>query len=119
HHAGKWLLSLENRFSPDVIHLNGFVHADLPWRAPTVVVGHSCVLSWWKAVKYEKAPAVWDTYKKLGSRGLQRADLIVAPTSAMLRSLEENYRYLQNTRTIANARDPELFRVGQKEDFVL
>jgi len=49
--AGEWLLGLEERVRPDLIHLNSFAHGDLPWRAPTVVVGHSCVLSWWEAVK--------------------------------------------------------------------
>ena len=48
--AGKWLLQLEEQVRPDVVHLNGYVHGALPWRAPTVMAGHSCVLSWWLAV---------------------------------------------------------------------
>src|SRR5690554_2972369 len=27
--AGRWLLELERRFAPDVIHLNGYVHSAL------------------------------------------------------------------------------------------
>ena len=53
--AGDWLLDLSTRVRPDIIHLNGYVHAALPWPAPTIVVGHSCVLSWWEAVKREPA----------------------------------------------------------------
>src|SRR5690242_16489765 len=49
--AGDWLLHLANRLSPDVIHLNGYAHASLPWQSPTLVVGHSCVFSWWQAVR--------------------------------------------------------------------
>ncbi|HLM75082.1 MAG TPA: glycosyltransferase family 4 protein, partial [Polyangiaceae bacterium] len=45
--AGAWLLDLERRLRPDVVHLNGYCHGALPFRAPVVVVGHSCVLSWW------------------------------------------------------------------------
>lgn len=48
--AGTWLEWLEAEFSPDVVHLNGFVHAALPWSAPVVVTGHSDILSWWRAV---------------------------------------------------------------------
>src|SRR4051812_7211684 len=48
--AGEWLLELEQQFQPELIHLNGYAHASLPWRAPVLVVGHSCVLSWWAAV---------------------------------------------------------------------
>src|SRR5579884_2341799 len=36
--AGDWLLELEASFAPDVVHLNGYAHAALPWRAPRVVV---------------------------------------------------------------------------------
>src|SRR5688572_5143650 len=46
-HAGRWLLSLERALQPDVVHLNGYCHAALPWYAPVLVVAHSCVGSWW------------------------------------------------------------------------
>jgi hypothetical protein len=49
--SGEWLLDLEERIQPDVVHLNGYAHGALPWRSPTLIVGHSCVLSWWEAVK--------------------------------------------------------------------
>src|SRR3954468_19013092 len=49
--AGKWLLVLEEQFRPDLIHLNGYAHGALPFAAPSVVVAHSCVCSWWRAVK--------------------------------------------------------------------
>ena len=32
--SGDWLLELEQRFHPDLVHLNGYAHAILPWRAP-------------------------------------------------------------------------------------
>src|SRR5206468_2043376 len=31
--AGDWLLELEREFAPDLIHLNGYTHAALPWSA--------------------------------------------------------------------------------------
>src|SRR3954469_10125574 len=55
--AGEWLLSLG---SPDVVHLNGYAHATLPWKCPKIVVCHSCVLSWWRAVHGVDAPCEWD-----------------------------------------------------------
>src|SRR5690606_3445203 len=48
--AGEWLPELAAAFRPDVIHLNGYVHAALPWQRPVLVTAHSCVLSWWDAV---------------------------------------------------------------------
>src|SRR5258708_7956963 len=32
--AGRWLLALEAWARPDLVHLNGYAHAALPWRAP-------------------------------------------------------------------------------------
>jgi glycogen synthase len=58
--AGEWLLALEARERPDVVHLNAFSHGALPFRAPKLVVGHSCVLSWFEAVRGEVAPPSWD-----------------------------------------------------------
>src|SRR5215210_7977192 len=36
--AGEWLLELEAQTQPDVVHLNGYAHGALPWRAPTLMV---------------------------------------------------------------------------------
>lgn len=117
--AGEWLLRLERRFCPDIVHLNGFVHAGLPWNAPTMVVGHSCVLSWRRAVKNEPAPAYLNQYREKVRRGLQAADLVIAPTAAMLDALEENYGFLPNKRVIPNGREASLFFAGEKEEFIL
>ena len=54
--AGRWLLELEERCRPDLVHLNGYAHGALPWQTPVVVVAHSDVLSWWEAVRREPAP---------------------------------------------------------------
>src|SRR4051794_21856830 len=36
--AGQWLLAVTDDVRADVVHLNGYVHAALPWPVPTVVV---------------------------------------------------------------------------------
>jgi len=123
--AGDWLLGLEARFAPDLVHLNGYVHAALPWSAPRLVVAHSCVLSWWQAVKGEPAPASWDRYRREVGAGLAAADLVVAPTAAMLGALIEQhteqhrqYGPLARTRVIGNGRDAHSFRPSPKEPIV-
>jgi glycogen(starch) synthase len=117
--AGAWLLELEGEFHPDVIHLNGYTHADLDWRAPRLVTGHSCVLSWWQAVKQGPVPAEWAQYERLVKRGLHAADLVVAPSQAMLTALHHHYGPLPATKVIHNGRDPDGFSVGKKEEFIL
>ncbi len=119
HRAGEWLLEIEDRFRPDVAHLNSFVPAALPWRAPKLVVGHSCVLSWWRAVRGEEAPENWDRYRCEVARGLRAADLVAAPTTAMLTSLQRHYGPFRAQRVLYNGRDPALYWPGRKEPFVL
>lgn len=115
--AGKWLLKLEDEIKPDIVHLNGYAHGALPWKAPSLVVGHSCVLSWWSAVKKTDAPCAWDRYRDAVSRGLKAADMVAAPTKAMLAELYKFYGVRQG-RVIPNGRRPELFSPGEKEGFV-
>src|SRR3954452_21387582 len=58
--AGQWLLSLEEEEQPDVVHLCSYAHGAVLFRAPKVLVAHSCVLSWWRAVHGTEAPPSWD-----------------------------------------------------------
>jgi glycogen(starch) synthase len=116
--AGEWLLGLEDRICPDLIHLNNFAHGALPWSAPKVMVGHSCVLSWWEAVHGEPAPEEWDRYRREVTDGLAAADLVIAPTASMLASLGTFFGPFSRSRVIANGRDARLFQPRPKEPMV-
>ena len=100
--AGKWLLDLEGSVRPDVVHLNGYCHASLPWRAPVLAVAHSCVCSWWRAVYGAEPPALFDRYRQEVSRGLIGARLVVAPTAAMLAALRREHGPIAEARVIPN-----------------
>ena len=41
--AGNWLLRIAAQTRPDVIHLNNYVHGDLPWQQPVMIVCHACI----------------------------------------------------------------------------
>ncbi|MDB6109513.1 MAG: glycosyl transferase family 1 [Pedosphaera sp.] len=117
--AGEWLLVLAAERHPDVIHLNGFAHGALPWPAPVMVVAHSCVLSWWRAVKGQTAPPDHDHYREIVRGGIRAADLVIAPSAAMLGAVRELYGPLPQSEVIYNGRNPDFFQPGVKEDFVL
>jgi glycogen synthase len=89
--AGNWLARLAARLQPDVVHLNDFGHAVMSWPAPVLLVGHSCVLSWWRAVHDADPPPEWSRYRELVRAGLRRADRVVAPTRAMAEALCRHY----------------------------
>lgn len=117
--AGEWLLSLEAHHKPDLIHLNGYCHAALPWRAPCLVAAHSCVLSWWEAVKDGPAPREWRRYASEVAAGLRAADHVVAPSHAMLDCLRRHYHELHSSSVIVNGRQGSFAIPDQKEPIVL
>ncbi|HEV2857145.1 MAG TPA: glycosyltransferase family 4 protein [Solirubrobacterales bacterium] len=88
--AAGWLLQLEEEEQPDVVHLCSYAHGALPFRAPRVLVAHSCVLSWWRAVHGTPAPTTWNRYREETFAGLDAADAVVAPTAATLQKLERD-----------------------------
>jgi glycogen synthase len=116
--AGEWLLELEESFHPDIVHLNGYAHGALAFHAPKVIVAHSCVLSWWKAVKGEPAPSRWNCYREAVRNGLDHADAIIAPSRAMLDNLVRFYGPIKNGRVIFNGCEPRAFTPGCKEPFI-
>lgn len=117
--AGEWLLALEAAVAPDVVHLNGYVHGALPWRAPVLVCAHSCVLSWWRAVKHEPAPESWGRYADAVREGVAAANVVVAPTRAMLRSVEEHYGTPVRSVVIPNGRGARPHEPVRKQPLVL
>jgi glycosyltransferase involved in cell wall biosynthesis len=116
--AGGWLLELEAAYAPDLVHLNGYAHAALPWQAPVVVVAHSCVLSWWRAVHGAEAPAEWDGYRQRTAAGLRAADLVVVPTQAFLRSIEALYGPQPGARVIWNGRNASNVEAIEKQPVI-
>jgi glycogen synthase len=117
--AGEWLLELERSKRPDLVHLNGYTHGALPWRAPALIVGHSCVLSWWRAVHQREAPASWDRYRERVRAGLAHARAVVAPTAWMLSQLLAAHDARFEGLVINNARRRSDFHPGPPTQIVL
>lgn len=114
--AGRWLLALERKFQPAVVHLNDLGQAGLPWRSPTLLATHSCVFSWWDAVKKQPPPKEqWRRYQIVVRNSVQRADQVVAPTQAMLAALLRHYGPAKASQVIFNGRDfPALVPAPQR-----
>jgi glycosyltransferase involved in cell wall biosynthesis len=117
--AGDWLLDLEARVAPDVIHLNSYAHGAIGWASPVVMTAHSCVLSWWRAVHGLDAPASWARYRSEVARGLSAAQIVTAPSRYMLRAIETHYGAVANGCVIPNGRCAEQFAPSPKEPFIL
>lgn len=116
--AGTWLMQIKKEFKPDLIHLNNLVHGNLNWGKPVMVTVHSCVLSWWRAVKKEEATADWNIYREQVKASLRAVDLVVAPSQAMLKEAEALYGPFLKQRVIYNGRNTDLYRYKLKEPFI-
>jgi glycosyltransferase involved in cell wall biosynthesis len=130
--AGQWLRELERKHRPDVVHLNGYAHGASGFRAPVMIVAHSSVLSWWRAVFGTDAPASYDRYRTETTRGLRAAARVVAPSHAMLDSLLQHEPWLDRlvrrgpthdgsskVRVIENGLTIPPFTRPQKRDLIL
>jgi glycogen(starch) synthase len=116
--AGDHLLALADAVEPDLVHLSEPVFASLPWAVPTVAVGHSCVLSWYEAVRGEPAPATWDRYRMAMRTGLAAADMVVTPSRTMLAALRRHYGVRDGT-VVPNGSDANRYQRRAKEPIVL
>ncbi|WP_162913327.1 glycosyltransferase family 4 protein [Rhodospirillaceae bacterium SYSU D60014] len=117
--AGRWLLALEETHRPDIVHLNNYAHATLPWRAPCLVVAHSCIASWWCAVKRSPLPRDLSSYTDMVAAALQGANAVVAPSQSLLAALQPLYGPLPGARVIHNGRSAAAFPALAKEPFVI
>lgn len=89
--AGAWLLHLAAQRPPDVVHVNGYAHAMLPFGAPVIAVAHACVCSWFAAVTQAPAPREWNSYRARVAAGLRAAAAVIVPTRAMALALEREH----------------------------
>jgi glycogen(starch) synthase len=115
-----WLAMLARRHGADLLHVNGYAHAVNDAGLPTVAVAHSDVLSWWRAVHGEAAPAEWDPYWHEVMAGLHAADRVVAPTAAVLDDLARHYGFRRHRGlVIANGIDVAAYAPRPKRAVVM
>jgi len=106
-------------------HRCDLLHLNLPSQAagiaqplPVLVVSHSCVPTWWEAVRGTPLPADWSWQADRNRRGLQRADAVLAPSASHAAALVRAYGILPGPGVVHNA-TAALSSDTSKEPFVL
>lgn len=117
--AGGWLMRLANRFQPDIVHVNSYPFAALPWKVPVLVTAQACAISWWQAVKGLPVPEHYREYHRRVSLGLNAATKIVAATRHTLNTLYCNYGFKTPTQMVRHGRDFSGELVGEKRPYIL
>ncbi|MDO9500806.1 glycosyltransferase [Falsiroseomonas sp.] len=104
----------------DLLHLNlPSQAAGMGGRRPVVVVSHSCVVTWWAAMRAQPLPEDWAWQKSLNARGLARADAVVAPSQSHAVALRKVYGLARPVHVVPTAGEPVAVTSGPRGHFVL
>jgi glycosyltransferase involved in cell wall biosynthesis len=104
--AGREVARLAAQCAADIVHLNGAALGVAEFPVPVVGVCHSCVATWWQAVRSGPLPEefVWRT--ELLREGYRAAAALTAPTEAFAEATARIYRLPRAPTVIRNGRAP-------------
>jgi glycogen(starch) synthase len=90
--AGDAIAALASEIGADLVHLNNpALAARARFAQPLVVLCHSCVATWWAAVRGADLPADFAWRTALVAAGCRAADALVAPSRAFARATAAAY----------------------------
>jgi glycogen synthase len=109
--SADYLASIVREVKPDLLHLNQFYYGAINVEQPRIVVAHSDVVTWWMDVHGRTPPeSEWlGWYREMIARGVERANMVVAPSQAMMDSFTAVYPRPAQTAVIYNGRTANLF----------
>jgi glycosyltransferase involved in cell wall biosynthesis len=103
--AGAALAALADEISVDIVHLNNAaLGAGARFGAPVVIGCHSCLATWWEAVRSGPVPEDFLWRAKLVLQGYRAADALIAPTAAFANVTRRTYGLRQGPYVVHNGR---------------
>ena len=117
--AGEALADLARIECVDVVQSNSSaLLAECSFDQPCVAVQHSCVASWWAAVKGTRLPEDFAWRRDLTEAGLQRAAAVVAPSIAFAAETARIYDVPSPVAVVHNGRRASRPRALPQGEFV-
>lgn len=105
--AARRLAGLAGSSGADVVQLNApALAAGVDFPCPVVAVAHSCVGTWWRAVKEGEPVGDFRWRSALTGEGLAVADRMVAPSAAFAQAVREVQNLAALPEVVHNGRDP-------------
>ena len=106
HAAADFLAELALSCDADSIHLHTpALVGEAAWPAPVVAVAHSCVATWWSAVRGStRLPRDFAWRAAAVADGLARADAVIAPSDSFAALLRRVYRLARPIAVVRNGR---------------
>jgi glycosyltransferase involved in cell wall biosynthesis len=105
--AGEAIAALATRHKADLVQLNApALAAEARFEQPVLAVSHSCLVTWWAAVKGVDIDPDFRWRAELHGEGLRRSRAVITPTAAFAEATQAAYRLPQRPRAIHNGRSP-------------
>jgi glycosyltransferase involved in cell wall biosynthesis len=103
--AGRALASLADELSADIVQLNApALAAGADFAQPVIAVAHSCVGTWWQAVKTGPIATDLAWRAELTEAGLRAATRVVTPSGAFGAMLQHRYGLSEAPLVVRNGR---------------
>lgn len=117
--AGEELARIAANEGADIVQTSSAaLLAGAAFDCATVAVQHSCVATWWDAVKGGPLPEDFRWRREMVGRGLRCADVVVAPSSAFAEATRRAYALDRPVLAVHNGRTPRQHRELPQGDFV-
>ena len=118
--AGAALARLANAVDADVLQLHSAALAcDVEFERPVVAVQHSCVATWWDAVRGGSLPRDFAWRRDMVECGLNAVDAVVAPSTAFAAQTARIYSLWRSPQVVHNGREPLALPRRPRGHFVL
>lgn len=111
------------RVEAELLHLNLPSQADgLEIDLPIVVAAHSCLATWWRAMRGTPLPPEWKWQREANRIGMHAADAVVAPSASFAGLLQQEYGTCGKLHVVHNgissflsdgAKQPFVFAAGR------
>ncbi len=101
------LASLARERGAELIHVNAPAQAaGLETDLPVAAQSHSCVITWWRAMRDEPVPPEWEWQRERNLRGMEAADLVLAPSASHAAAVKAAHTISTPVATVLNASAP-------------
>ena len=98
------LAALGRSWGADLLHLNlPSQAAELNSDLPVIVTSHSCVPTWWEAVRGSELPSSWSWLHELNRAGFRRANAVLVPSESHGAALRRVYGAMPPLHVVHNA----------------
>ncbi|MGI6852730.1 glycosyltransferase family 4 protein [Mesorhizobium sp. 1B3] len=98
------LEALVDEYDVDLVHLNCPSQAcGIGFRCPVAITSHSCVVTWFQAVRGTEVPQDWRWHYSRNRSGLDRADVVISPSAAHAALMQTCYGPIDRMQVVHNA----------------